>query len=164
MHHFALGVLFTPAAVFGFHEQDNGHGSLIEDRASGWVPAPPLKSIAPDCISHCGFVAGCRMPARIGGFPCSGDALRGCLGLDLRRQIIHTMTVGLSGGRRLASYDTADTDPARLLGKLTGGCKIVAFALSMPKFDKKGILRRKGNGDRDEQAQTKRDSRDHVYD
>ena len=135
MHHFALGVLFTPAR------------SWITGSRSG-------------ALRHCSTAAsGC-----VGGFPCSGDALRGCLGLDLRRQIIHTMTVGLSGGRRLASYDTADTDPARLLGKLTGGCKIVAFALSMPKFDKKGILRRKGNGDRDEQAQTKRDSRHHVYD
>ena len=71
------------------------------------------------------------------------------------------MTVGVSGGRRLASYDTADTDPARLLGKFTGS-KIIALALSMPKFDKKGILCRKGNGDRDEQAQTKRDSRHHI--
>ena len=132
MRHLALGVLFTPAR--------------------SWIAG-----LQPGMQIYRGTAAsGC-----VGSFPWRSDALRGWSGPDLRRQIVHAMTVGVSGGRRLASYDTADTDPARLLGKFTGS-KIIALALSMPKFDKKGILRRKGNGDRDEQAQTKRDSRHHI--
>ena len=133
MRHFPLGILLTPAG--------------------SWITGSHSRALRYCSTAASGFV---------GGFPYSGDALRGCLGLELRHQLVHTTAVGLSGGRRLGSYDTADTDPARLWGKLTGGCKIIAFTLSMPKFDKKGILRRKGNGDRDEQAQTKRDSRHHV--
>jgi len=51
-----------------------------------------------------------------------------------------------------------------LLNEFSGRFKVTAVTVGLPQLDVKCILRRKGNGDRDKQAQTKWDSRYHVYD